>query len=173
MTNPPQTTRSAARRRTPRNPTTRARPGRRAATARPQAASPGRQSTGVVLLEVILAVALFASAAAVVGMALKSALDAANRMRLETQALNLAQSVLGDIAVGRIEMVDTPETPYDEDDPRWTYEIITESLTDASNLKRVTVVVRCTDRPWLKPAELTQLMLVTDRAGPSTEELIP
>ena len=127
----------------------------------------------MVLLEVIFAVALFASASAVVGMALKSALETARRMRLQTQALNLAQSVLSDLAVGRIEMVDTPETAYDEDDPRWTYEILTEPLTDASNLKRVTVIVRCADAPELRPAELTQLMLSADQVGLPTEEFAP
>ncbi|KPK80943.1 MAG: hypothetical protein AMJ81_11095 [Phycisphaerae bacterium SM23_33] len=118
-----------------------------------------RRSTAVVLLEVLLALTLFIIAAAVVGSAQRSAIRAAEDMRLQTQAMNLAQSVLADLATGRIELADTPPTPYEEEDETWTYEIVTGAITDADNLKRVTVIVKSSDPARPGACRLTQWML--------------
>jgi len=119
------------------------------------------------LLEIVLSVALFVFAAAVVGSAMHSAQTATRRMRLDAQAANVAQTVLADLASGRMELVETPETVYgepEEDGPvdpaelGWTYEIVTEALLDASNLLRVTVIVRSTDPGAEAGCRLTQWM---------------
>lgn len=113
----------------------------------------------MVLLEVLLALTLFAIAAAVVGSAQRRALRAVEDMHVESQAANLAQTVLADLATGQIELDDTLPTPYDEEDETWTYEIATEDLTDAEDLKRVTVIVRHTDPAHPVTCRLTQWML--------------
>src|SRR6188474_1162503 len=55
---------------------------------------------GSVLLEVVLAIVLFAAAAAVVGMALKASIDGAQRLRLSTHAGNLAVTVISELQMG-------------------------------------------------------------------------
>ena len=131
------------------------------------------------LLEVLVAMALFVSAAAVVGSAMFSAAAAVEDLRLETEATNLAQSVFTDLAAGRIELADTEPTTYDldtttaEDDSDkgfpWTYQIVTEDLSDATNLLRVTVIVRSTDPSIRQSCKLTQWMLAPALEGAPEE----
>jgi type II secretory pathway pseudopilin PulG len=128
------------------------------------------------LLEVLVAMALFVSAAAVVGSAMLNAAHAVEDLRLETEATNLAQSVLTDLAAGRLELADTEPTTYDldtttaEDDSDkdfpWTYQIVTEDLPDATNLLRVTVIVRSADPSVRQSCTLTQWM-----APPAPQEV--
>ena len=113
----------------------------------------------MVLLEVLLALTLFAIAAAVVGSALRGAMRAAADMYVETQAANLAQTVLADLATGRIELTDTPATAYDAEDETWTYEIATEALDETETLQRVIVTVRHNDPAHAVTCRLTQWML--------------
>jgi type II secretory pathway pseudopilin PulG len=126
-----------------------------------------QQPTAAVLLEVLLALTLFVMAAAVVGSAQHRALRAAHDMRVETQAANLVQTVLADLATGGIELANTPATAYDEEDETWTYEILVEPVSDAENLKRVTVIVK-SSHPF-RPAvcQLTQWMF---DPGPEAEQ---
>ena len=142
------------------NPTS---PAKRSPSAR-RRRGPGRGAPlhAVVLLEVLLALTLFVVAAVVVGSVQHGALRAVDNMRLEMQAANLAQTVLADLAAGRIELADTPPTPYEEGDETWTYEIITQALDDAENLKRVTVVARNEDPSSACACRLTQWMLAPD-----------
>ncbi|MHC4716472.1 MAG: competence system putative prepilin ComGE [Planctomycetota bacterium] len=132
------------------------------------------------LLEILLALALFVFAAAVVGSAMHTAQTATREMRRQAEAANLAQTVLADLASGRMELADATETVYgldeaggevDPDDARWTYEIVTEDLTDASNLLRVTVIVRSADSTVGTTCRLTQWMLVPPGAEPADGEL--
>ena len=127
------------------------------------------------LLEILLAMSLFVFSAAVVGSAMHTAQKSARDMRIAAEAANLAETVLADLASGRMDLADTPETVYganEEDDragpgeARWTYEIVTEELLDASNLLRVTVTVRPVDPSIRTTCRLTQWMLV-----PPQEEL--
>ena len=121
-------------------------------------------SRGVMLLEVLLALTLFVISAAVVGSALRTAMGAIGDMHRQTQAANLAQSVLADLATGRIEVAQTPPTPYGEEDEDpdelWTYEILTEDLTDAEDLVRVTVIVQYADPVYPCSCRLTQWLRV-------------
>ena len=130
------------------------------------------------LLEIVLSVALFVFAAAVVGSAMHSAQTATRRMRLAAQAANLAQTVLADLASGRMELAETPETLYgaheedeqvDPDELGWTYEIDTEELSDATNLLKVTVIVRSTDPGVETSSRLTQWMPAPAEEAPADE----
>jgi len=140
---------------------------------------PSRPARGVMLLEILVSMALFVAAAAVVAAAMISAADAVEDLRLETEATNLAYSVMSDLAAGRLEPADTSETRYDldplsDEDPSdvdfpWTYEIVTEELPDAVNLLRVTVIVRNTDSSVRQGCRLTQWMPVPTE-GPLPDE---
>src|SRR5262245_47136392 len=52
---------------------------------------------GAVLLEVVLALALFAAAATIIGAGIHSAIDAVERQKLNAHALDLAVSVISEI----------------------------------------------------------------------------
>jgi type II secretory pathway pseudopilin PulG len=100
----------------------------------------------VALLEVLLALALFVAAAAVITSALNVSVESVGRQKLHTHAANLATSVLAELQLG----IRTPtsggaqafEPPFED----WTWEIVTtgaETETgDASGLALVEVVVR-------------------------------
>jgi Tfp pilus assembly protein PilV len=101
---------------------------------------------GAILLEVVLALVLFAAAAAVLTSALNSSLESVQRQKRELHAANLATSLLAEIQMG----ARTPEAreafaldhPFEE----WTAEIISStaetSIGEGSALNRVEVVVR-------------------------------
>jgi len=136
-----------------------------------------RRRAGVILLEVLVALALFVIAAAVVGSAMSSALRATVEIRTESRAANLAQWILSELEMGTLPMADTPETefvPDEEDEPAepatgadaWTYEIVTANMIDTPALKQVTVIVRNADPFAPYECRLTQWMLDT-----ATEEM--
>ncbi len=112
----------------------------------------------MVLLEVLVAVTIFVFAAAVVGSAMRSSMQAVADIRLDSQAANLAQSVLAELSIGLLEMVETSGTPLAEDDS-WTYEIAAEDLPDAPGLKQVTVTVSDNDPRRPHACRVTQWML--------------
>ncbi len=128
-----------------------------------------RHALGVVLLEVVLALTLFVLAASVIGSALSSAAATAATIRKQSQAGNLAQTVLADLTTGAITMADITAADFLEDTdegevdvaPGWTYDIEVEEVGDfvgESPLKSVTVIVRNDDyNPMV--CRLTQWML--------------
>jgi type II secretory pathway pseudopilin PulG len=105
-----------------------------------------RGRAGVALLEVLLALALFVSAAAIITSALNASVASVERQKLHTHAANLATSVLAELQLG----IRTPsggaaqafEPPFED----WTWELITTPAEteagDASGLSLVEVVVR-------------------------------
>ncbi len=134
---------------------------RRGAMRACDAGRPARRgSPGVVLLEVLLAVTIFTIAAAVVGSSVRSALETATDLRDDVHAVNLAVTVLARLNTGELELIAVPATPFDEDDPTWTYEVAVEPITADEALQCVTVTVRQQEalRPQL--CRLTQWMLV-------------
>src|SRR5258705_12328538 len=74
---------------------------------------------GAVLLEVVLALTLFAAAAAIIGAAIHSAINGVERQKLQTHATDLAISVLSEIQMGlrTVEAVgpESFDTPFE----RW------------------------------------------------------
>ena len=79
--------------------------------------------TGVALLEVLAALILFVGAAALIGGSFHQAVQRLQRMKLQTQALCLAQSVLDQIAAGVLSpqpgAVPSLDPPFDT----WTVQV--------------------------------------------------
>ena len=109
----------------------------------------GQAKSGAVLVEVILALVLFAAAAVVIGAGMHSAIEGVTRQKLNLHAVNLAVSVLSEIQMGfrSVESLgpETFESPFDH----WTWQLIlTPTETDAaetSDLTRVEIIVRHDD----------------------------
>src|SRR5262245_7934246 len=102
---------------------------------------------GSVLLEVILAVVLFAGAAVVVGIGLKAAMDGSERLRLNTHAGNLAVSVISELQMGIRSLGDTGPEAFGPPFEGWVWEIAATPWTQpgestANNLTQVEVIVR-------------------------------
>jgi len=102
----------------------------------------GKASAGVVLLEVVLALALFVATATTVGAALSRCSDAAARLRTRTRAADLAVTLLSEIQLGLVAPVSTDPTTYEEDAlADWTWGIETEDVEDSDVLFRMLVTV--------------------------------
>jgi len=103
---------------------------------------------GSVLLEVILAVVLFAGAAVVIGIGLKAAMDGSERLRLNTHAGNLAVSVMSELQMGIRSLADTGPEAFGPPFEGWVWEIAAtpwtqqQSESTANNLTQVEVIVR-------------------------------
>jgi len=144
--------------------------------------SPHRRSPrgpGVVLLEVLLALTLFVVAAAVVGSAARTAIQAVERTRAQSKACDLALSVLAQLSAGMLEAVETPPSEFQDEtdgeviEPGWTYEILAEEFPDVPGLKRLTVVVRNEEVPGSPTQRLTQWLFDPAAAGPRAQEPPP
>ncbi|MSU20724.1 MAG: hypothetical protein EXS30_04945 [Pedosphaera sp.] len=123
---------------------------------------------GTVLLEVLVALALFVSAAAIITAGLNASLNSVERLRLNTHAANLAVSVLSEVQIG-IKKLDLEgpqqfEVPFEE----WTWEILTTEAdtdsTEASLIKKVEVTIRHND-PVLV-FRLSQVIRIDDSKVP-------
>jgi len=107
---------------------------------------------GSVLLEVVLAIVLFAAAAAVIGMGLKASIDGAQRLRLSTHAGNLAVTVISELQMGLRSLADTGPEAFGPPFEGWVWEVAAlpwdqgqaESAPagSAATLMRVEVTVR-------------------------------
>lgn len=101
---------------------------------------------GSVLLEVILALALFVTAAAIVTSGMNASADSLQRQRLNTHAGNLAATVLAEIQLGIRSTAETGEQPFLAPFDKWTTELVvspTETETGAaSGLLRIEVIIR-------------------------------
>jgi len=101
---------------------------------------------GAVLLEVLLAVALFVAAAAIATASLNSSLRALDRQRLQTHATLVAASVLAEVQLGIRPTTAATAQPLDPPFQDWTWELATDSsptdFSESSPLERIEVVVR-------------------------------
>jgi type II secretory pathway pseudopilin PulG len=114
--------------------------------------SPSRGRSGAALLEVLLAVALFAAAAAIVTSALNASMGSLERQRLGLQALNLAASTLAEIQLGIRPAANQGQQPFPAPMDAWTAEVLTspmeqDAATGPSSLARVEVVIRHRESP--------------------------
>lgn len=105
---------------------------------------------GAALMEVLLALALFAAAAAVVTTALSASMDSLERQRLGLHALDLASSTLAEMQLGIRPIA--PESPQAVPPPYqdWTREVILTPLEadgDVPALVQVEVVIRHQSTP--------------------------
>ena len=106
-----------------------------------------QRRAGVVLLEVIFALSLFAAAAAVISSSFSACASSAGRLRLQAVADDLAVTLLSEMQLGLVEPVD--DGPYDFEDPYedWSWEIVTSSMNDVIDIDgpvmmRVEIVIR-------------------------------
>jgi len=107
---------------------------------------------GSVLLEVVLAIVLFAAAAAIIGMGLKASIDGAQRLRLSTHAGNLAVTVISELQMGLRSLADTGPEAFGPPFEGWVWEVEAlpwgqgqaerMSVASAATLMRVEVTVR-------------------------------
>lgn len=107
------------------------------------------RSTGAVLLEVVLALALFVGATAVLTSGLRSSLDAVHRLRLQTQAADRAVSVLSELQMGIKTLAIAGPQPFDPLAQEWTWETIPTPALEGENAderyQRIEVIIRHLD----------------------------
>ena len=118
---------------------------------------------GSVLLEVVLAIVLFAAAAAIIGAGLKTAIDGAERLRLNTHAANLAVTVLSELQMGARSLADTGPEAFGPPFEGWTWELAAVPWGDeesrAVSLTSVEVIVR------YEPTEFTHRLAQVIQVG--------
>jgi type II secretory pathway pseudopilin PulG len=104
------------------------------------------QRCGSVLLEVLLALTLFAAAATVIGIGLKASIDGAERLRMSTHAGNLAVTVISELQIGIRSLADTGPEAFGPPFDGWVWEVAATpwggSETKGERLTRVEVIVR-------------------------------
>lgn len=107
-------------------------------------------TAGSVLLEVVLAVVLFAAAAAVIGAGLKASMDGAERLRLDAHAGNLAVTVISELQMGLRSLADSGPEAFGPPFEGWVWEVAAlpwgeaESIVapTSASLMKVEVTVR-------------------------------
>lgn len=88
---------------------------------------------GAVLLEVVLALVLFVLAAAIIGGGLSASINSVERMRLNTQAADLAATVAAELELGIRTLDETGPAQFDPPFDGWTWEIIPTTTTTPSS----------------------------------------
>jgi type II secretion system protein I len=134
-----------------------------------------KNKTGIVLLEVIIALTLFVVAAAVIGSATNSSMQATVDMQRSAHAVNIVRSILAEMEIGQVEIADKSETACEDDEDKgWTYTITTEDVADdAPGLKKVTVTVTDSDSFRPHTYHLTQWILDPNALAEQTGETTP
>jgi hypothetical protein len=125
-----------------------------------QEPKPYFSESGGVLLEVILALVLFAAAASLIGSSLSSAMGNVERQRLTLHASNLAASVLAEIQMGiRPASASGPEA-FEKPFEHWSWQLIPASIEseagNSSGLVRMEVIIRHDDPVLVN--RLTQML---------------
>lgn len=121
-----------------------------------------RHRRGALLLEVVLALVIFAAAATIIGIGLNSSIAAVDRLRLGARAADLSITVLSELQIGVRSLADTGPEPFGRELPGWTWEIVAApwGANDASSsgLSRVEVIIRQEDEGFVHRA--TQVIKV-------------
>ena len=116
-----------------------------------------------------MALTLFGIAAAVIGAAMRQSLAVAVDMRVQAEAVNLAETALARVQTGEIAMETLAATAFDEDNPVWTYEVIVEPVDpETPALQRVTVTVS-NGTETLQPRTFTLTQWMYKPAGAEEE----
>jgi type II secretory pathway pseudopilin PulG len=111
---------------------------------------------GALLLEVILALVIFAAAATIIGIGLNSSIGAVDRLRMGAHAVNFATTVFSELQIGARSLAETGPEPFGPERPGWTWEIISspwgENDNGAPALTRVEVIIRQEDAGFVHRA---------------------
>ena len=125
--------------------------------------TPNKLPSGAVLLEVVLAMALFFTSAMVVTGGLSASMSALRKIKLDAQASDLAVSKLSEVQMGILAAVDEGPNPYEEEDlSQWTWQILAVpadplGTVQPTSLKKVEVIIRnTTDQYTYRLAEFLQ-----------------
>ena len=103
---------------------------------------------GAILLEVVLALALFVAAAAIVGSSINSSLNSLETTKRQTHAVNLAMSILAEMQMGIRATIPSPPEVFEAPFEDWIWQaqpiISTESffeMTDESTTTTLQIIV--------------------------------
>jgi type II secretory pathway pseudopilin PulG len=124
-----------------------------------------KTTSGAILLEVILALVLFAAAAAVISGALNASVASLERVRASTHAQDLAVSILSQVQMGAIPAVPAGPEPFDAPFSGWTWELQLAPLGqavrgEAQPLQRVEVIIRQVNGPTVR--RLVQWLMIRE-----------
>jgi type II secretory pathway pseudopilin PulG len=115
---------------------------------------------GSILLEVVVALALFVFAATVITGGLNTSVQEVERLRLNLHASNLAVSVLSELQMGLKPTETSGPNPFEPPFELWSWEVQATPLNNTTDnafpLQSVEVVVRYQTRPIVR--RLTQLI---------------
>src|SRR5262249_35492348 len=128
-----------------------------------------RRVRGALLLEVVFALALFVGAATVLLGGFNASTRAAQNIKIEATAEDLAVTVMSQIQMGLIPTTDNGPNPID--DPNydgWTWQLVTADVTTGQqtpgaisvNLKRVEVIIANPDAGFTR--RLSRLVAPND-----------
>ena len=129
-----------------------------------------RTARGAILLEVILALVLFAAAATIVGTALTSAVASVERQKLSLHAADLSISMISEIQLGLRSNTTAGPEAFEKPFEHWTWQLVaTPTETEAgesSDLTRMEVIIRH-DNPVVVH-RLTQVLRLGRRLSSAT-----
>ena len=132
-----------------------------------------RGNHGAVLLEVVLALAIFVAVMSVVYMAFYSSQNGLRQVRLNNRAADLAYTVMSEIHLGLVDKANSGPNDYGEEYPElegWQWQVSVETVADTGEsepMQQVTVTITNTDEN--ATAELVELMAM-DEEQPEEEE---
>jgi type II secretory pathway pseudopilin PulG len=128
-----------------------------------------------VLLEVVLALALFVGAATIISSGINASVQAVYRLRLETHAANLAISVLSEMQMGARPITAAGPEPCEAPFTNWNFKVElsqTQSGTaENEGLIPVEVIIsHSTERVVYRLTQLFQASEIAARAASATEQ---
>jgi len=123
---------------------------------------------GTILMEVVLALALFFVSGAIVFAGLSASFGAVDRLRMQAQAADLAVSLFSEIEMGEVEPVNDGPNAYEEESlADWTWQVVATpmelSSLAAPPMRQVEVIVRNKDGRTI--CRLRRLVEEPDEAG--------
>lgn len=126
-----------------------------------------RTKAASVLLEVVLALALFVGAATIISTGLNASIRSVDRVRLQNHAANLAITILSEMQMHARPIVAAGPEPFPPPFADWTFKIdIAQdegAMEGADSLRAVEVIVRHANENVVQ--RLTQLFPASDLAG--------
>ena len=134
-----------------------------------------KAETGSVVLEVVLALALFIGAATVISAGISASVDAVHRVRLQTHAANLAISIMSELKIGARPLAsigpENLETPFQE----WLYRVNLnagdEATSELDSTRAVEVIVWHTQENVVH--RITQQFRTSEIARAEEKEVTP
>jgi hypothetical protein len=127
-------------------------------------------ASGSVLLEVVLALALFVGAATIISAGINASFGSVDRLRLQSHALNLAVTVISEMQMQMRPIAPTGPEPFAPPFQEWTYKIeVAQSegaIYSSESLRPVEVIIRHDHENVVQ--RLTQLFAATQLSTDET-----